>query len=191
MRKVKAKKGKTVNYEIIPRKADRGKEPYKMLDELITKYHPHLTNARIGLAWHVALKPDVDGHLVLGRCIKVSDLQKEFAEFDFIIVLNRQVWYNDQFDAPKKMALVDHELCHAEMARDAEGEDKSDERGRPVYRIRKHDIEEFTEIVRRHGCYKADLEVFAKALMGRKDTLFDMDPAKFKSSVEKPAKGVN
>ncbi len=190
MRKAKKSTGKKVNYEIIPRKADHGREPYKLLDELVTKHHPHLTNARIGMAWHVDVKADVDGHIMLGKCVKVSDLQKEFAEYDFIIVLNRQVWYNSNFDSPKKAALVDHELCHAEMARDKDGEDKTDERGRPVYRVRKHDIEEFTEIIRRHGCYKVDLEIFAKALLARKDTLFPDEPAKFTPTTKEAPKGL-
>jgi hypothetical protein len=47
---------------------------------------------------------------------------------------------------------------------DSTGEPAYDERGRLVYRTRKHDIEEFAVIVERYGCYKRDLEQFAAAL---------------------------
>ncbi len=48
-----------------------------------------------------------------------------------------------------------------------------DERGRRVFRTRKHDIEEFRCIVERHGCYKTDLVAFAQAIVDkRKAPLF-------------------
>lgn len=63
------------------------------------------------------------------------------------------------------MALLDHELCHAAPSLDDETLDvKYDERGRPVWRVRKHNIEEFTEVVERHGLWKKDLERFAEAI---------------------------
>lgn len=163
---------KKVNFEVICRDDDFGQEPYRILDELVEAYHPDLRGAKIAMAWRKALKPDVDGHLVLGKCIKVSDLYKEFADFDFIILLNREVWEDPGFTLPKKTALVDHELCHAAPAEDSEGGSKADERSRPVWRVRKHDIEEFTAIVSRHGCYKRDLERFAEVLLRKKNSLF-------------------
>ena len=60
---------------------------------------------------------------------------------------------------------MDHELCHASVRCDKNsGEPMVDERNRLIYRIRKHDIEEFADIVERHGTYKRDLELFAQAL---------------------------
>lgn len=173
----KKKRDRAVNYEVVPKNSELGKLAYKLLDETVRKHHTHLNQATIGVAWHKALKPDVDGHITLGRCVKVGDMHKEFCEFDFIIVLNKDIWFNDRFDESKKRALMDHELCHAEVATDKNGDDVADERGRPVYRIRKHDIEEFTAVIRRHGCYKADLEVFARAIVERgTDTLFGKTP---------------
>lgn len=159
------RKRKSVNYEIIH---ESFSEPYELLEEAMTEWHEDLSDARIGLAWRKKLKPDVDGNLVLGRCVRVSDLQKEFAQFDFIIVLNREVWNDEGFTRDKKLALLDHELCHAAPALDKEGEEKVDERGRRVWRTRRHDIEEFQSVVSRHGCYKRDLERFAEAMLQKK-----------------------
>ena len=165
----KAPKPKRINFQLIP--PGGGHESYKIMAELRTKYHTSISAAKIALAWRIGLKADVDGHLLLGKCVKASDLNREVAPYDFVILLNRQVWDDCDFDRTKKIALLDHELCHAEIVLDKKTlEPKYDERGRNLYRVRKHDIEEFKAIVERHGCYKRDLEEFAKALLKKADT---------------------
>jgi hypothetical protein len=161
-------KPKKINFELIE---DTGSEPYQILAEM-RRFHPDITDAVIALAWRLNLKPNPDGQLVLGKCVKTTDLQREFAEYDFIILLNRDIWEDPDFTTDKKRALVDHELCHASVATDDEGT-RYDTRGRKVWRCRKHDIEEFYAIVQRHGCYKRDLELFAEAITKkRKNPLF-------------------
>ncbi len=146
-------------------------EPYKLLQHLVRHYHPHLEEARIGLCWQQDLKPDKDGRLELGKCRKASDLQREFAEFDFIITLNEEVW--DEFTSKERAALLDHELCHAQIAKDNEDKPIKDERGRFCWRVKKHDLEEFRDVVERHGVWKQDLELFADALRrGQQGSLF-------------------
>jgi Putative phage metallopeptidase len=156
---------KKINFEIIE---DTDSEPYQILADM-RRYHSDVDEAAIALAWRTSLKPDKDGHLILGKCVKVSDLYREFAQYDFIILLNREVWEDGEFTEEKKRALIDHELCHAAGAEDDDGP-KYDERGRRVFRTRKHDIEEFRSIVERHGCYKRDLELFAEALTKKRST---------------------
>lgn len=156
-------KPKKINFELIE---DLASHPYQILFEM-RKFHEEIDEASIALAWRTEFRPDKDGHLVLGQCIKVTDLQKEFSVYDFIILLNREVWEDAQFTEEKRRALVDHELCHAAGSFDAHGK-KYDERGRRVFRSRKHDIEEFVAIALRHGCYKRDLEVFAETLLARR-----------------------
>lgn len=166
----KPPKPKACNFELIPAKdKDHIPEPHRILAEVRAKFHKDLEHARIALAWRKALKPDKDGHLVLGKCVKASDLQKEFAAYDFVILLNREVWMELGFTVEKKKALVDHELCHAAQVVDKYGMQKFDERGRAIWRTRKHEIEEFREIVERHGCYKRDLELFAEAMLKKRD----------------------
>jgi len=161
-------KPKKINFELID--PNGNSEPYKLLREIRDNWHEELHSARICLAWRKELKPDVDGHLVLGRCVKASDLQRELVNWDFVILLNREVWNDVEFTREKKTALLDHELCHASPAFDKELEPKYDTKGRRVWRTRKHDIEEFEAIVTRHGCYKKDLERFAEALLKKRST---------------------
>lgn len=159
---------KKVNYVLIP----EGEDPYLVLAEAIV-WHDDLQQAKIGMAWRLRTKGDVDGKIVLGKCIKVSDLQKEFYDYDFVIVLNREYWL--AFTPEQKLALLDHELSHGARALDAETyAPMSDERGRKVWRVKKHDIEEFIDVVKRHGIWKKDLERFAEALRKTKASpLFD------------------
>lgn len=158
-------KAKKINFELIENESS---EPYQILRQM-RKHHAEIAEAVIKMAWRTNLKADKDGHLVLGKCVKISDLHKEVVECDFIVLLNREVWEDPAFTTDKKKALVDHELCHAAVSADEDGE-KYDERGRKVWRTRKHDIEEFHAIVKRHGCYKRDLEVFAEALLKKRST---------------------
>lgn len=153
-----------VSYELITRDSVIGHPMYALLDTLVRKHHGHLGPARIALAWCTSWKPDVDGRVILGQCKKASDLDREVAPFDFVILLRRMFWASELVSDAQREALLDHELCHAQRKHDSRGEPVEDERGRPVFRVRKHDIEEFTDVVKRHGCYKRDLETFAMAI---------------------------
>lgn len=196
MKALKPPKPKPINFELIPpMDGTHEPEPYRILRTIREAHHPDLAKARIALAWRKKLKRDRDGHLVLGKCVKITDLQREFHEFDYVILLNREVWLDEVFTPEKKRALIDHELCHADAARDKDGFPKRDERDRFVWRTRKHDIEEFRDVVRRHGCYKADLEEFAKALLVKRNAPLFTQPALSNSLIneiaEKAAAVVN
>jgi len=167
MKHRKAKKHKPISYELIPRDVEWGRLMYEQLYQIIDQYHEELsqTDVRIALAWSRSWQPDVDGRLTLGKCVKASELHRELAPFDFCILLNRDFWRNERVTAVQRRALLDHELMHAAVARDENGDPKVDERGRVMYRMRKHDLEEFRDIVARHGCYKSDIEEFMKAVV--------------------------
>ncbi|HEV3341408.1 MAG TPA: putative metallopeptidase [Pirellulales bacterium] len=159
----KEKARKKVNVKLLDRKhAGQITEPYRMMEELIEQFHSHLIDAKIAIAWRFGWKANTDGHVTLGQAKKGSDLDREMHDHDFVILLNHEAW-NGSLNVDQKRALMDHELCHCEVSKDQNGEPKIDENKRTVYRIRKHDIEEFREIVARHGCYKEDLEAFVAA----------------------------
>jgi hypothetical protein len=164
MKKTSRAKVRKVAYRLIGRDTDEGKPMYALLDTLVDAYHTHLQQARIGLAWCNSWAPDVDGRVTLGKCKKASDLDRELAAFDFVILLSSRFWKDAFTPDQSRQALLDHELTHAEVTLDQHGEPVEDERGRIVYRIRKHDLEEFSAIVERHGCWKRDLEIFAAAM---------------------------
>jgi len=167
MRKPRVKKAKTVSYELIQPDSVVGYPMYGLLNELVEKHHEELIEARIALAWCTSWKPDADGNVVIGKCKKASDLDRELAAYDFIILLSRGFWRDYETTDLQRRALLDHELCHAARKYDQDGEPSVDARGRPVFRVRKHDIEEFRDVVERYGTYKRNLEMFAAALRRR------------------------
>jgi hypothetical protein len=172
----KTKKKKLPPFELIDHAAKPQLEPYKLMAQIRKEYHEDIKDAKIALAYQKGLKADVDGHVVLGKCIKASDLQRELVDWDFVILLNHEVWTATEFTKEKKMALLDHELCHAELALDKEGEPKVDASGRKQYRIRKHDIEEFQCIVSRHGLWKRDLERFGETIIKQAQKTLEFPP---------------
>ena len=162
----KEKRRKRVNVKLIERmNAGRVVAPYQIMEDLIERHHSHLAEAKIAMAWRFGWRPDADGRLRLGQCRKGSDLDRELHQFDFVILLNHEAWNRADFSAEQQAALVDHQLCHAQVAIDTDGEPKADELGRTVYRIRRHDVEEFRDVVARHGLWTDDLEKFASEAM--------------------------
>lgn len=147
---------------------------YELMARLIEKYHDDLTQARIALAWNLSWKPDVDGRLRLGAMKVASDLDRELSEFDLVVVLSREFWTHPNVTDKQREALLDHQLAHGALQRSKNLEPAEDEKGRKCYRIRKHDIEEFSAVVERHGIWKKELENFAQALMRNKQrSLFE------------------
>jgi hypothetical protein len=158
-RKAAGERRKKVTVELIKRKhSGTVTEPYKIMEEVIqtVKEHAHLRDAKIAMAWRIGKKADADGRLWLGSAKKGSDLDRAMHDQDFVILLNKEVW-NSSIKEAYKVALIDHELCHCQVACDTDGQPKLDENGRKVYRIRKHDVEEFTGVVRRRGLWKDDV----------------------------------
>lgn len=161
MKKPKTKK--KVNFRIVM----LDDPAYRVLEQAL-KWHDELSEAAVGLAWRLRTKADVDGRIVLGKCKNISDFEKEYIPYDFVIILNDQYWAN--FNDKQRLALMDHELHHAAPKLNDECEHEEDERGRKLWRTRKHDIEEFRAVIERHGCYKSDLEAFAEAIRKKQET---------------------
>lgn len=177
----KVKTGKKVNFLLIPEQDAQGNtpEPYKLLNDVRTLHHGDTKQARIALAWRLRTKADKDGRIKLGQCIKVSDLHREFADYDFIITLNRDFWEDTVVTDAQRSALLDHEMMHAAPSYNGEsGEHEVDERGRFLFRVRGHDFEDFNDIIQRHGIWKRDLQRLAELLREkRKAPMFAVDPA--------------
>src|SRR3990167_6477780 len=108
-----ARARKPLTYELIDRDTEEGGPIYSLCLDIVDAHHEHLSEARIALAWHRGWKQDKDGRLTLGKCKKASDLDRELAEFDFVIILNHEAWHDPGCRDKQKRALMDHELCHA------------------------------------------------------------------------------
>lgn len=153
-------------------------EPYDIAKPIIEQWHPHL----IGFALRIVFRSQARK---LGKGRGASEVVAlGFAEivrsrFAFFAMREEEVsMQQNHFEDPYRMfwmelagdhwgsltpeqkaALIDHELCHF-------GVEWPEEKDEPNLYIRRHDIEEFEEIVRRHGIWEGSLETFAAALMG-------------------------
>ena len=140
-----------------------------LIAEVKKRWEDGLRDARIGGAWMLGVKPDKDGHLVLGKLKRCSELEKRMTPLDAIVLINRT--YFDRLTPALKLALVHHEMCHLAAMEDKHGEQMVDGHGERKWRGVKHDLEEFKEVVQNHGAYVSDIATFAEALIKRDPNL--------------------
>lgn len=156
------KKQKRVTVKLIQRMVG-GKitEPYKIMEELVKTKRDDLKKLKIGMAWRAGWRADQDGVLTLGQCRKRGDLDRELDDYDLIILLNEDAF--PTLKPPEKERLIYHELTHAQVVMDKDGDPKVNDRDRIVMRIRKHDIQAFKCEIEEYG--DDDLFEIAKGRM--------------------------
>lgn len=118
------------------------KSVIELADQVLKRYHEHLEDMNVGILFRDEA-PVSDGHTTLGMAKKVTDeMRAAGLDFHFVIWFAEDTWW-DLTDA-QRLALVDHELMHCTVA-------VKDGQLKP--KIRKHDFEEFNEIIERHGLW--------------------------------------
>ncbi|HPD15830.1 MAG TPA: putative metallopeptidase [Planctomycetota bacterium] len=124
------------------------------------QWHQRLDGARI--AWVFRSKAARHaGKAVLGTSRKLSALHAlltlgpagDRGGFDLAVVLAKDLW--DTLSVDKRRAIVDHELCHFDL--DGEG----------GFLLRPHDLEDFVEVVQRHGLQWREQVAYAQACQQR------------------------
>lgn len=140
-------------------------EVAKIAADLIPVFHAHLVeNIRIDYVFTDKITKKGNKE-VWGTMRKISALNAYLASDDnskkhgvtesfFVMVISEPIW--NKLNDKQKRALVDHELCHAKVDVDEEGNYK--------LKIVPHDMEEFTEIVKRHGLWAEDVTEIAKVI---------------------------
>lgn len=127
---------------------------------LIAAFHPHLHGVRIEYVW-VNKPPVIHGKPRAACMRKVTGLYAFLAtpgfagepEPFFVMEVCKPIW--DHTPAEGRLALVDHELKHGGY------DDELDS-----ISIVPHDIEEFDDVVERHGAWHDGLVRFAELLHG-------------------------
>ena len=128
-----------------------GQDVTALADEIIEAHHPHLERAGILFLFRDEAATS-NGKRVAGKASKMTPKENAIAgltglkTYDFKIELAFDL--GQQRDETWQRALIDHELCHC---------DGSPEEG---YAIKAHDVEEFAQIVERHGAWNRDLDLF-------------------------------
>lgn len=114
----------------------------------IPQWHKELEKAKVAYVF-TDLQAQ-KGRLVLGKTRKATPFERYIAGYDLVISFDKSHW--KKLGPAQRIALVDHELCH--VTRNHETGD---------YRLIGHDLEEFNEVVRRHGAWAADIVAFNEA----------------------------
>src|SRR3990167_2723328 len=136
-------------------------EAADIAETIIPEWHPHLEGLKIAhisklkaapkKAKKTEAKPARAGRkITMAKTSKVSDKIRTLLTVDyrFVIEYDAEIW--EELPHEKRIALVDHELAHC--GNDIDG----------VY-IKHHGLEEFAEIIQRHGPWLKDREQFLEA----------------------------
>lgn len=139
-----------------------------LVGKLVPMHHHHLIGRRIECVF-LAKTPKKGGRTVMGRAKVIqglgSYLAGEAGDRFGVIEIAAEEWA--QLNAKQRRALVDHELCHFIIDEDADGD--------PLKTIA-HDVEEFTDVVRRHGLWKTDLTHFTSVAVEQLSLLPEASP---------------
>ena len=131
-------------------------------DRIIDKHRPNLKILSICYMFREEAAIS-DGKVIAGMCIRVDDRHHAIHRHDFLIEIAKDVW--DEAPSEEfKDALLDHELGHCGIRFDEDDTPMSDERtGRWKTYIHKHDVEEFEDVLQRHGAYHEALRSFLRS----------------------------
>ena len=152
----------------------------QLLSEVRQKHHPHLDQALIGLAF-ADTKPYVRDCLNLGKVSKFTPAARIWMskdqQYDFAITLSTDVWF-DILNADQREPLIDLNLSRCQVEYEPEtvqvngrkqvvkndhgltqytDEMKTDDEGRPVWRVAPLDIMVLADNVKRYGAWYTDL----------------------------------
>ena len=149
-------------------------EALKIGGVLVAEHHQELLDAEILYVFTNQRRKRCD-RIRLGSAAKLNALQRFLASgletvesgHDFLIVIDVGEWV--ELNQAQRHALVDHELSHCALfVADSEGGRKTwrlydprlDSLGDPNlerrWGLRGHDVEEFAEVLKRHGWWKPD-----------------------------------
>jgi len=128
-------------------------EVQELAAKLISTVHTHLAEAKIKYLFRTG-KWELRGKVVYGKAEKPSGKYRYLTGYDFIITINRDIWFVNKPET--REAILDHELMHCARGLD-------DKEGNPRWYIQDHDLTDFVAIVRRHGLWTTTLQNIVKA----------------------------
>jgi predicted metallopeptidase len=127
-----------------------------IIDRIIELFYPLLQGACVRAVYRSTNFPD--SPFTVARIEKITGLRswlysKTDGEQDpwFLIQIVVPNW--EPLEPRQQIAVLDHEICHIDY------NDETDS-----HRLRDHTVEEFPEIVERHGAYHWSLEHFYEAI---------------------------
>lgn len=135
---------------------------------LLNPRHEHLREATIGVLWTNVINNAKMRHILgtaeltsaSGAPWKRGRSEQQMREwFGHVPTFVLTFYAPDvhRLDDRSFCALVEHELLHCAQAEDKYGAPKFDQLGAPMFGMRGHDVEEFTDVVARYGPTSKDV----------------------------------
>lgn len=129
----------------------------KLAEDIIASEKLDISPARVE---YLLVHPEIS-KTIAGRCIRTSKELKFFSSYDYLIEISATLW--NALDDSTRYILMLHELKHILPIMD-------EKTGEWKYDIRKHDVEDFSDIIKKHGIdwiYKVKLSI---------SSLYDLSP---------------
>ena len=171
--------------EVVIREADPVEH---IANRLIQAHHSHLADAKILYLFTSAKRKKCD-RVRLGSAQKLSGLLRYLSSgtaasvadgYDFVVLIGSNEWRS--LEEHQRMALVDHELSHCWRY------EKVDRKGNTTDRwgLRGHDLEEFTDVVARHGLWRMEHKTMNRVMRQLRLTEAESEAEPAYESVELP-----
>lgn len=132
---------------------------------IISRHYPYLEPLNIGFVFRIHARIE-NSRLVVGQTIREPDREFELHGFDVAIEIAKDVWL--EATPEYRYALVDHYLGYIGLRHNSRGEPERDESGRFRTYKKRPDVQEFEEVLERHGAYTSDLRSFLRAFADRR-----------------------
>jgi len=128
--------------------------------EFLFRRYPKVRHGREVLG--TACMPVVQGEL--SDCFEWMLIKLLGTLPDFLIILDQAFWR--EATPHVREIMVYHELKHCAQKVDQYGSARFHRDGSPMWGIRGHDVEEFSDTVRRYGAWTHDIAIFVAAVNG-------------------------
>lgn len=140
-------------------------EVRRIAENLIPKYHKHLVGIRMEYLFQSQASRG-GGKITLGKARKITgfnallstpdllddpDATSEGCEY-FLITIAADMW--ELLGDKARVALIDHELSHCKVDRTEDND--------VILSMYPHEIEEFADVLHRHGLWRPDLTNFMR-----------------------------
>jgi len=135
-----------------------GKDVVALIEAVRDVYYPSLVDAKFVAIFDLR-KVRYGMHVPYAKIKPFSAIEKcAGIKEDILVIITKELW--DRLRRKQKKALIDHELAHIRV---------KEKGGKKLYRLTKHDVEEFVAVVRRRGAWSEELKLLKKNFKKKKE----------------------
>ena len=153
---------------------EQSSEVKKIAEQIIDEVRPELSDSK-GLIGYYFREGSMN---CAAKVKKASAFERFVTGYFFLLFVDRDQW--GKFLPDGKLALIDHELMHIKRKPEErmEGEEVikgwADSADPASWEIRGHDVEDFADILARHGLWNDSAELYVGAYKDDQMTLADI-----------------